>query len=121
MKKIKKNHVKIGDRVCIITGVEKGKIGNISFINQKKNSIVIDSISPKIKYTKNKEGKETKKVEIPYLFDISNVMLWDQEAMIASRTGTKLIKDNSTKIALDSSKKVQKKQRYFKKSGNNIS
>ena len=36
MTETKKKHVKIGDRIKIITGNQKGIIGNISSINTKK-------------------------------------------------------------------------------------
>jgi large subunit ribosomal protein L24 len=106
MKKQLRKHVKIGDRIQIITGKQKGLIGNISAINVKKSTVIIDSLLPRIKYAKNPQGGEAKKIELATAIHISNVMLWDKEANLSSRIGYKLID------------KVKK--RYFKKSGNLI-
>lgn len=105
MNKVKKDaHVKIGDRIKIITGNQKGIIGNISSINLKKEILTIDTVLPRIKYVKNREGGESKKVELQVPIHISNVMLWDKEANISSKIGYKVINNE--------------KKRYFKKSGN---
>jgi large subunit ribosomal protein L24 len=104
MTNVFKKHVKVGDRVQVITGKQKGLIGNIEAINIKKSTVIIDSLVPRIKYTKNPQGGEAKKIEIKIAIHISNVMLWDKQANKGSKIGYKLI---------DGLKK-----RYFKKSGN---
>jgi large subunit ribosomal protein L24 len=104
MKKQLKKHVKIGDRIQVITGVQKGLIGNITSISLKNSTVVLDSITPKIKYKKNPQGGEAKKIELQTYLHISNVMLWDSKANLSSKSGSKIV---------DGTKK-----RYFKKSGN---
>jgi len=104
MTEIKKKHVKIGDRIKIITGNQKGIIGNISSINTKKEILTVDTVLPCIKFVKNREGGESKKMELQIPIHISNVMLWDKEANTSSKIGYKLINNE--------------KKRYFKKSGN---
>jgi large subunit ribosomal protein L24 len=103
IKKLKK-HVKIGDRIQVITGNQKGIIGNIAAIDVKKSTVIIDSVLPRIKYSKNPQGGEAKKKELQTAIHISNIMLWDKVANQKSKVGYKLI---------DGIKK-----RYFKKSGN---
>jgi large subunit ribosomal protein L24 len=103
MNKFKNHHVKIGDRIKIICGNQKGLLGNISSINIKKEIVTIDTVNPRIKYVKNREGGESKKIELQIPIHISNVMLWDQEANQSSKIGYKLINNE--------------KKRYFKKSG----
>lgn len=98
------SHVKIGDKVKVIAGSQKGFIGTISSIVTKKSLVVIEGILPRIKYTKNRQGGDPVKNEIPMSIHVSNVMLWDKEANVASKIGYKTV-DN-------------KKVRYFKKSGN---
>jgi len=104
MKINKKLHVKVGDKVKVIAGNHKGLIGVITMVNQKKLVANIDGIVPRIRYTKNPQGGEARKMEIPVSIHISNLMLWDSENNTNSRIGYKIIDD--------------KKQRYFKKSGN---
>jgi large subunit ribosomal protein L24 len=104
MNKNKNSHIKIGDKVKVITGNQKGFIGTISSIVTKKSLVVLEGLLPRIKYTKNRQGGDPVKQEIPVSIHISNVMLWDIEKNVAGRIGYKLV----------DSKKV----RYFKKSGN---
>ena len=104
MKLIKNLHVKVGDKVKVISGNQKGLIGVITTVSVKKSTVTIDRIEPRIHYVKNPQGKESRKMELQVQINISNVMLWDTTANISSRVGYKTIEN--------------KKQRYFKKSGN---
>lgn len=104
MKKKISSHVKIGDKVKVISGNQKGFIGVIASLITKKSVVILDGIVPRIKFVKNPQGEEAKKVEIQIPIHTSNVMLWDKEANIASKVGYKMVNE--------------KKVRYFKKSGN---
>jgi len=96
-------HIKIGDQVNVITGDHKGEIGTINSISFKKSVLFIAEILPRIKYIKNPQGGDSKKVELQVPIHISNVMLWDIENKTPSKIGYKIIEN--------------KKYRYFKKSG----
>ena len=48
-----KTHLKIGDKVKIITGNQKGTMGNISVINRKKELLSLATLLPRIIYKKN--------------------------------------------------------------------
>lgn len=104
--KITKNHVKLGDNVQVISGKEKGTIGKVLSIIKKKSIVTVEGILPRIKYSKNRQGGEAKKIEIPVTIHISNVMLYDQEKKQISKIGYQIINGE--------------KKRYFKKSGNFI-
>jgi len=104
MKKKLKSHVKIGDKIKIITGINKGFIGKITSLSHKNSHVTIDGIVPRIKYLKDRQGGEAKKVELQIAIHISNVMIWDKEANRSSKIGYKIVNG--------------KKVRYFKKSGN---
>ena len=103
MKK-KFNHIKIGDKVKIISGNQKGIIGTINTILIKKSILYIDGISPRLKVIKNSRDGETKQIDLQIPIHFSNVMLWDNQENLASRIGYKIVEN--------------KKRRYFKKSGN---
>jgi len=104
MKLNKKLHVKVGDKVKVIAGNQKGLIGVITSVLPKKSAVTIDGIEPRVKFAKNPQGGEARKMELQIPINISNVMLWDTQENTASRIGYKTTED--------------KKQRYFKKSGN---
>jgi large subunit ribosomal protein L24 len=97
-------HIKIGDKVKVLCGNQKGLIGTISSISKKNSTVIIDTITPRIKYVKNPQGGEATRVEIQLPLHISNVMLWDVASNKSSKIGYKVV-DN-------------KKVRFFKKSGN---
>jgi large subunit ribosomal protein L24 len=99
-----KTHVKVGDRIKIIAGDQKGLIGNILSLNKKKAVAIIDSVSSFTKLVKQKDTQTS--IEIQPTIHISNLMLWDNIGNIASRVGSKIINNE--------------KKRYFKKSGNVI-
>jgi large subunit ribosomal protein L24 len=98
------SHIKAGDTIKVIAGENKGTIGKIEAIFLKKSIVFVEGILPRIKYGKRTPNTEAVKVELQIPIHISNVMLWDSKAKLASRIGYKII---------DS-----KKYRYFKKSGN---
>lgn len=99
-----KKHVKIGDKIKVISGSQKGKIGNILSLDVKKKRLNIDSVLPRQKFVKEKTDKSSQKIDLPIYIHFSNVMLWDKEANNCSKTGYKLLNNEKT--------------RYFKKSGN---
>lgn len=110
------NHIKKGDQVKIISGEQKGFLGKIEKVLTKKSSVILEGILPRIKYIKNSntnnQEQNPKKIELPILIHISNVMLWDKEKNQVSRIGYRIEKKNSN------NQQIQiKKERYFKKSG----
>ena len=90
MKKKVSSHVKIGDKVKVIAGNQKGFIGVIASLITKKSVVILDGITPRIKFVKNPQGEDAKKVEIQIPIHTSNVMLWDKEASVASKVGYKV-------------------------------
>jgi large subunit ribosomal protein L24 len=107
MNKKTKSHVKIGDTIQIISGTHKGFIGKINKMFLKKSSVCIEGIAPRIRYVKNKQGGESKRLELNIPIHLSNIMLWDKDANIASKIGYKIVEKT--------------KYRFFKKSGNFVS
>lgn len=97
-------HIKIGDKIQIISGSQKGLLGTIKALNKKKSLVFIDSIKSRIRYVKNRQNGEAEKKEIEIPIHVSNIMLWDKDSNQASKIGYKLVNE--------------KKERYFKKSGN---
>jgi large subunit ribosomal protein L24 len=104
MTKNKKSQIKIGDKIKVIAGNNKGFIGDITSLSHKNSTVFIEGITPRIKYVKDRQGGESQKTELQLAIHSSNVMLWDAASNTASRMGYKLVEG--------------KKVRYFKKSGN---
>jgi large subunit ribosomal protein L24 len=48
-KKVKEVHVKVGDRVTVISGCDKGKIGNVKEVIKKDGTVLVEGINIKTK------------------------------------------------------------------------
>ena len=75
----KKLHVKIGEKVQIISGQEKGKIGFVKQIVKQKNKIIVEGINIRVKHIKpSRPGQngEIKRIEFPIAS--SNVSLYKE-------------------------------------------
>ena len=79
-------HVRKGDTVKIISGRDKGKIGEITQILRNTHQVIIKDINKKKKHIKpKKEGEVGRISQFEAPVDASNVMLYNTEKKIASR------------------------------------
>ena len=96
---------KKGDNVKVITGKSKGHVGRIISMFPDKSVALVEGANMVSRHTKpnaeNQNGGIIKK-ESP--IHLSNLMLVDS-------------KGNASKIGVKFDKKTQKKNRYFKKTG----
>lgn len=85
------NNVKQGDMVKIISGKDKGKIGEITKVIKNENRVVVKEINIKRKHVKpRKEGDVGKISQFEGPVHSSNVMLYNEDKQIASRVGFKI-------------------------------
>jgi large subunit ribosomal protein L24 len=97
------SHIKQGDTVKILSGKDKGKIGEIVKINKTTNQVIVKEINIKRKHIKpTREGDVGKISQFEGPIHSSNVMLYNKEENIASRVTYKTNEDG-------------KKVRIFKK------
>lgn len=107
---MKKNNIKKGDTVVVITGDDKNRTApkKVLQVLRDKNKVIVEGVNIVTKHTKptakNTEGGIVK-VEAP--IHISNIMLWDSSAKSPSR----ITRERSEKGKLI---------RKFKKSGKTI-
>ena len=91
-------HVKKGDTVKIISGKDKGKVGEILKILGTTNQVIVKDINIKKKHIKpKKEGEVGRISQFEAPIHTSNVMLYSIEKEVASRISIK-IDSNGTKI-----------------------
>lgn len=84
------NHVKQGDTVKVISGKDRGKIGEITKILKNENKVVVKEINIKRKHVKpRKEGDVGKISQFEAPIHSSNVMLYNEDKQVASRVGYK--------------------------------
>ncbi|WP_228060778.1 50S ribosomal protein L24 [Coleofasciculus sp. LEGE 07081] len=79
-------HVKKGDTVQVITGRDKGKVGEILQTLPKLSKVVVKGINVKTKHVKPQQEGETGQIvtfEVP--IHSSNVMLYSNKEKVTSR------------------------------------
>jgi large subunit ribosomal protein L24 len=79
-------HIKKGDTIKVISGKDKGKIGEVTQILRNSHQVIIKDINVKKKHIKpKKEGEVGRISQFEAPIDSSNVMLYNVEKKIASR------------------------------------
>ncbi|PIN18401.1 Mitochondrial/chloroplast ribosomal protein L24 [Handroanthus impetiginosus] len=91
-------HVRVGDTVKVISGNDKGKIGEVTTVMKHSSKIVVKDINLKTKHVKSREEDEQGRIiKIGAPIHSSNVMLYSKEKNVASRVGHKTL-DNGKRV-----------------------
>lgn len=81
-----KMHVKKGDTVQVITGKDKGKVGEVLQTLPKESKVVIQGVNIRTKHLKpRQEGESGQIVTSEAPIHSSNVMLYSNKQKVASR------------------------------------
>ncbi|PSB59154.1 50S ribosomal protein L24, partial [filamentous cyanobacterium CCP1] len=81
-----KMHVKKGDTVQIITGSEKGKVGEILRVLPETSKVVVQGVNVRTKHVKpQQEGESGQITTFEAPIHSSNVMLYSTKQKVASR------------------------------------
>jgi len=92
--------LKVGDKVIVIAGNDKGKSGTIQKVDVKSNRVVVEGINIRKKNVKpsqaNPEGS-VKEIYAP--INASNVMLEDPKTKKPTRIGHKEVKGKKVRVA----------------------
>jgi large subunit ribosomal protein L24 len=79
-------HVKKGDTVQVITGKDKGKVGEILLTLPKVSKVVVRGVNLRTKHVKpQQEGESGQIVTSEAPIHSSNVMLYSEKQKVASR------------------------------------
>ena len=79
-------HVKTGDTVQVITGKDKGKVGEILRTLPKLSKVIVKGVNIKTKHVKpQQEGESGRIVTMEAPIHSSNVMLYSTRQNVASR------------------------------------
>lgn len=84
--KFHKMHVKTGDTVQVISGSDKGKVGEVIKALPQESKIVIQGVNLKTKHVKPQaEGESGRIVTQEYPIHSSNVMFYSTKQNVTSR------------------------------------
>ena len=92
-----------GDKVIVIAGNDKGKVGVIQKVDPKTNRVVVEGVNLRKKHKKpTQNNPEGSIVEIYAPIHASNVMLVDPKTKKPTRIGHKEVKGKKVRVALKS-------------------
>ena len=104
--------IKTGDKVKVITGAYKGTIGEVTKAFPSENKVIVEGVNVVKKHMKpTQQNPEGGIIEKEAKIHVSNVMLYDEKAKVASRVSMKTVTDKNGNT---------KKVRVYKKSGNEV-
>ncbi len=84
--KFHKMHVKTGDTVQVVSGKDKGKVGEIVRSIPKDSKVIVKGVNVKTKHVKpQQEGESGKIVTQEFPIHSSNVMLYSTKENVVSR------------------------------------
>ena len=89
-----KMHVKKGDTVQVISGKDKGKVGEVLSTNPRDSKIIVKGVNIKTKHVKPRQDGESGQIttfEGP--IHSSNVMLYSEKEKVASRINYVITED----------------------------
>ena len=99
-------NLKVGDKVIVIAGSNKGKEGTIKKVLRKENRVLIEGVNLVKKHQKGNGQESGGILEIEAPIHASNVMIIDPKTKKPTRIGKKVDKDKKVRIAIKSGEKL---------------
>lgn len=86
--------IKVGDKVRVLSGNDKGKEGEVLKVIPKENKVVVKGINIKKRHKKaTRQGEQSGIIEYEFPLDVSKVGFIDPKTKKTTRIGYKLNKD----------------------------
>lgn len=91
-------HVKKGDKVVVIAGKDKGKIGKVLTSIPKKDRVIVEGVNMLTKHKKaSRSMQQAGIIHQEGAISVSNVMIYCNKCKQGVRTGVKVL-DNDKKV-----------------------
>ena len=91
--------IKKGDKVIVITGSDKGTVGEVTKVLPDKEKVVVEGVNVRKKALKPSQANPDGGIieqEMP--IHVSNVMAYDSKAKKGSKIGFKEVKGKKTRV-----------------------
>ncbi|MBF0709917.1 MULTISPECIES: 50S ribosomal protein L24 [unclassified Gemella] len=99
--------IKKGDKVVVITGKDKGKVGIVKEALPKEDRVVVEGVNIVKKHTKSsQEAPQGGRIEFEAPVHVSNVMLQDPETGKPTRVGFEVKDGKKVRISKKSGKEI---------------
>ena len=92
-------NLKVGDKVMVIAGSNKGKEGTIKKVLKNENKVIVEGVNMVKKHQKDNGNGTGGILEIEAPIDRSNVMIIDPKTKKPTRIGKKIVKDKKVRIS----------------------
>ena len=99
-------NLKVGDKVIVIAGSNKGKEGTIKKVLKTENRVIIEGINLIKKHQKGNGQESGGILEVEAPIHASNVMLIDPKTKKRTRIGHTIEKDKKVRVAKKSGEKI---------------
>ena len=96
-------NLKVGDKVMVIAGSNKGKEGTIKKVLKRENKVIVEGVNLVKKHKKDNGNGTGGILEIEAPINRSNVMIIDPKTKKPTRIGHKIVKDKKVRISRRSS------------------
>lgn len=99
--------IKTGDKVIVIAGADKGKVGTVQKAFPKLNKVVVEGVNLRKKHQKPRQNNpEGQIVDIYAPIEVSNVAYYDANEKKASRVGYSVVDGKKVRISKASKTKI---------------
>lgn len=103
--------LKVGDKVRVMVGKDKGKEGKITHTYKLENKVVVEGINMVKKHVKPKNTNETGGIiDVEAKINASNVMLIDPKTNKVTRKAVKNVKKETKKTVKKETAKAEEKK-----------
>lgn len=99
-------NLKVGDKVVVIAGANKGKEGKITKTLAKENRVIVEGVNIVKKHKKGNGQESGGILEVEAPIHRSNVMLIDPKTKKRTRIGHTIEKDKKVRVAKKSGEKI---------------
>lgn len=99
-------NLKVGDKVIVIAGSDKGKEGTIKKVLRDENKVIVEGVRIVKRHQKGNGQESGGIVEFEAPIHASNVMIIDPKTKKPTRIGHTIEKDKKIRISKKSSEKL---------------
>lgn len=101
--------LKSGDKVIVISGKDKNKVGIIQKALPRENKVIVEGVNVRKKHVKPTQSNPEGSIQEIYApIDASKVMFYDEKSKKGSRLGYKFDKDgNKIRVIKKTNKEVK--------------
>lgn len=86
--------IKKGDKVKILKGRDRGKVGKVLNVSFKRDKLTVEGLNLSVKHAKpRRQGEKGQRIQYPAPLDVSSVMVVCPKCSKPSRLGHKMLED----------------------------